>query len=42
MYKNVQLITKEELQTQVIYIDISNDFSLERIRVYLHGTSPYP
>ena len=42
MYRDIQLFTKEELETQVIKIDVINDFSTEKIRVYLHGTSPYP
>lgn len=41
MYKNVQLITTEELETQVINLEISNDFSSDKIRIYLHGTSHY-
>ena len=42
MYKNVQLITKEELPTQVINLNLINDFSTEKIRIYLHGTTTYP
>jgi len=26
----------------VIKIDLINDFSVEKIRIYLHGTKPYP
>jgi hypothetical protein len=30
------------LDTQIIYIDLVNDFSLEKIRILINGRAPYP
>jgi hypothetical protein len=42
MHKNIQIITSQELETQIIYLELSNDFSTEKLRLYMHGTSPSP
>lgn len=42
IYKNIQIITKEELETQILYLELRNDFSKDTLRLYMHGTSTYP
>ena len=38
----MSLFTTELLSTQIIYIDLINDFSLEKIRILLNGEAPFP
>lgn len=34
--------TSDFLDTQIIYLDLINDFSLEKIRILLNGRAPFP
>jgi len=36
------MVTTELLDTQIIYIDLINDFNLEKIRILLNGRAPFP
>jgi hypothetical protein len=42
LHRNLSLVTTELLDTQIIYIDLVNDFNLEKIRILLNGLSPFP
>ena len=42
LHRNLSLFTSELLDTQIIYIDLINDFTLEKIRILINGRSPYP
>ena len=42
LHKNLSVFTKEEVDTQIIYIDLINDFDLKKIRILLNGYAPYP
>lgn len=42
LHRNLSLYTSELLDTQIIYIDLINDFTLEKIRILINGRSPYP
>ncbi len=36
------MVTSDFLDTQIIYLDLINDFSLEKIRILLNGRAPFP
>jgi hypothetical protein len=36
------LFTPELLDTQIIYIDLINDFNVEKIRILINGLAPFP
>lgn len=42
MHRNLSLFTTELLDTQIIYIDLVNDFNIEKIRILINGIAPYP
>lgn len=42
LHRNLSVFTTEEVDTQIIYIDLINDFSLEKIRILMNGRSPFP
>jgi len=42
LHQNLSVVTTEKIDTQIIYIDLINDFSLEKIRILINGNSPYP
>lgn len=42
LHKNLTVFTKHMVDTQIIYLDLINDFDLKRIRILLNGYSPFP
>ena len=42
LHRNLSLITSNLLDTQIIYIDLINDFNHEKIRILLNGLAPFP
>jgi hypothetical protein len=42
LHRNLSMLTTELLDTQIIYIDLVNDFNLEKIRILLNGRAPFP
>jgi hypothetical protein len=42
LHRNLSLITTELLDTQIIYIDLVNDFNIEKIRILINGIAPFP
>lgn len=42
LHRNLSLFTTELLDTQIIYIDLVNDFNIEKIRILINGIAPFP
>ena len=42
LHRNLTLLTTELLDTQIIYIDLINDFNIKNIRILLNGRAPFP
>ena len=42
LHRNLTVITKEEVETQIIYLDLVNDFDLKKIRILIGGYGPFP
>lgn len=42
LHRNLSLFTTELLDTQIIYIDLVNDFNIEKIRILINGLAPFP
>ena len=42
LHRNLTVITKEQVETQIIYIDLINDFDLKKIRILINGYGPFP
>ncbi len=42
LHQNLSVVTKELVDTQIIYLDLKNDFSIEKIRILINGRSPFP
>ena len=42
LHRNLTVITKEEVETQIIYLDLINDFDLKKIRILINGYGPFP
>lgn len=42
LHRNLSLFTSELLDTQIIYIDLINDFNREKIRILINGIAPFP
>ena len=42
LHRNLSLFTTELVDTQIIYLDLINDFNLEKIRILLNGRASYP
>ena len=42
LHRNLSVFTTKEVDTQIIYLDLYNDFSLKKIRILLNGISPFP
>lgn len=42
LHRNLTVITQERVETQIIYIDLINDFDLKKIRILISGYGPFP
>jgi hypothetical protein len=42
LHKNLTVFTKQMVDTQIIYLDLINDFDIKKIRILLNGYSPFP
>lgn len=42
LHQNLSVVTKDIVDTQIIYLDLKNDFSTEKIRILINGRSPFP
>lgn len=42
LHRNLSVFTKETVDTQIIYLDLINDFDIKKIRILLNGWAPYP
>ena len=42
LHRNLSLFTTELVDTQIIYLDLINDFNLEKIRILLNGRASSP
>lgn len=42
LHRNIGLFTTQLLDTQIIYIDLKNDFNTEKIRILINGIAPFP
>lgn len=42
LHRNLSVFTRETVDTQIIYLDLINDFDLKKIRILLNGWAPYP
>lgn len=42
LHRNLTVFTVDTVDTQIIYLDLVNDFDIKKIRILLNGWSPYP
>lgn len=42
LHRNLSVFTKQKVDTQIIYLDLINDFDIKKIRILLNGYSPFP
>ena len=42
LHRNLTVYTEDTVDTQIIYLDLINDFDIKKIRILLNGWSPYP
>lgn len=42
LHRNISVFTKRVVDTQIIYIDLINDFDIKKIRILLNGLAPFP
>lgn len=42
LHRNLSVFTTELLDTQIIFLDLVNDFNLQKIRVLINGRAPFP
>lgn len=42
LHRNLTVFTKQTVDTQIIYLDLINDFDIKKIRILLNGYAPYP
>lgn len=42
LHRNLTVHTADTVDTQIIYLDLINDFDMKKIRILLNGWAPYP
>lgn len=42
LHRNLTVYTEETVDTQIIYLDLINDFDIKKIRILLNGYAPFP
>lgn len=42
LHQNLSIVTTRMVDTQIIYIDLYNDFSFAKIRILINGYAPFP
>lgn len=42
LHRNLTVYTVDTVDTQIIYLDLINDFDMKKIRILLNGWAPYP
>lgn len=42
LHRNLTVYTTQTVDTQIIYLDLINDFDIKKIRILLNGWAPFP